>query len=179
MRLVGKTLILFGFGSLVLSLYSCDSAETNTLTSQTNLITSYVTTNRLQDSVTNNGNNLWYYRFKKGTGEKIESGDKVTFSYVLGYLASSTNLRLFATNIKSVSDLNGISQANTFEPITVEVGKSGLFSGMDQSFEYLYDGDAAFILMTSTLAYGSSGMGVVPSDTPIGLRVYILKVEKK
>lgn len=179
MRFIRNIIASVFLASIGLFMVACsgDTQENNTLASQTNLINSYLKTNKLQDSVTIDGS-LYYYRFKKGTGAKIEKGDKVTISYVLGYIASSTNMKIFATNIKSVAKLNMLDTTGTFEPLTVVVGSSGLFKGFDDGLRYLFEGDGALILMPSTYAYGGSGIGVVPGNTPVGVRVYVLKVEK-
>lgn len=167
---------------MLLAVSSCDKSETTTdsLVSQNKLIESYITTRKLTDSVQKSGD-LWYYRFKTtGTSTAlIQSGDKVTLSYVLSVVSSSTLLKAYATNIKTVADANGISNTFTkYEPITVEVGGSGIFKGFDDGLRLLKEGDSALLLFPSTLGYGGEAIGAVPANSALAIRVYVLSVTK-
>lgn len=162
-------------------LTSCGKEDTNTnsLVSQNALIESFIKTTKLTDSVERSGD-LFYNRFKKGTGEKIQAGDKVTFHYILTVVENSTTLSPFATSIQSVAKANGwdTNPYLKYDPITVVVGNSGLPKGFDLGLSQLYNGDAAQILFPSTYGYGATAIGAVPANSPIGLRVYISKVER-
>lgn len=164
--------------SMVLMQSCGKETVSNSLESQLQMVDSYIKFNKLSDSVKVDVN-YRYYRFMKGEGVKIEDGDKVTLSYVLNYFESSTKMRVYATNIESVALLNGLKKVGEYTPITVVVGSSGLFKGFDNGLKYLYEGDGALIMFPSIYGYGSSAMGTVAPDTPLGVRVYIHKVEKK
>lgn len=179
MRLFSHTGLFFGCLISAFLLQSCQKETVSrSLESQLQLMDSYIATKKLKDSV-NVEVDYRYYRFVKGSGVKIEAGDKVILSYVLTCIESSTNARVYATNIKSVAALNGLKEVADYVPITVVVGSSGLFKGFDTGLRYLYEGDNAFIMFPSIYGYGSSSMGTIPPDTPLGVRVYIHKVEKK
>ena len=178
MRILTKTALVLGFFAASAVAVSCGKdTESGSLASQNNLIESYITTNRLTDSVVKAGD-LWYYRFKPSNGKQIQVGSKVSLQYVLNVVSSSTYLMPYATNIKSVAVANKLDTIFVkFEPLTVEVGKSGLFKGFDLGLQYLKEGDAALILFPSTYGYEGEPMGIVPANSPLGIRVYISKVE--
>lgn len=159
---------------------SCGKEETSTssIESQINLIQSFIKTTKIADSVKKEGD-LWYNRFQKGTGVKIQTGDKVTLNYVLTVVENATTLRPVSTSIESVAKANKLFNDFTkYEPITVVVGRSGLPKGFDFGLSLLYEGDAAQLLFPSNMAYGGSAIGAIPSNSSIGVRVYISKVER-
>ncbi|MCA1756404.1 MAG: FKBP-type peptidyl-prolyl cis-trans isomerase [Bacteroidales bacterium] len=53
---------------------------------------------------------------------------------------------------------------NTFE---VVVGVSGVIAGWHEGLLYMKEGTKAWLLVPSKLAYGSSGRGSIPGNTPL------------
>jgi FKBP-type peptidyl-prolyl cis-trans isomerases 1 len=180
MRFFKHTVFVATLVCAVVFFTSCgkEATSTTSLVTQNALIASFINTTKLTDSVQNSGD-LWYDRFVKGTGSKIQAGDKVTLYYVFTIVKSATTLVPYATNIESVAKANQLDNPFAkYDPITVTVGKSGLPKGFDQGLSLLYDGDAAQILFPSTYGYGATDIGAVPANSAIGVRVYIMKVER-
>lgn len=180
MRFFKHTFFVVTLACAAVFFTSCGKEETSTtsLVAQNALIESFIKTTKLTDSIERSGD-LCYNRFVKGTGSKIQAGDKVTLYYILTVVKNSTTLLPYATNIESVAKANALFNTFTkYEPITVVVGKSGLPKGFDMGLSLLYDGDAAQLLFPSTYGYGGSDIGAVPANSAIGVRVYISKVER-
>ena len=95
----------------------------------------------------------------------------------MSVVENPTTLKPYTTSIESVALANKLYNVK-YEPITVVVGKSGLPKGFDFGLSLLYDGDAAQLLFPSTYGYGGSAIGAVPANSAIGVRVYIMKVER-
>jgi FKBP-type peptidyl-prolyl cis-trans isomerase len=181
MNFLKHTAFVATFICTVVFFSSCGKDETTTtsLVAQNALIESFIKTTKLTDSIERSGD-LCYNRFIKGAGSKIQVGDKVTLYYTLTVVENATTLKVFATNIKSVAKAYGwdTNPYMNYDPITAVVGKSGLPEGFDLGLRLLYDGDAAQLLFPSTYAYGATAIGAVPANSAIGVRVYIVKVER-
>ncbi len=180
MRFFRYTALAATFACVVGALSSCgkEETQTNSIEAQNALIESFIKTTKLTDSVQKSGD-IWFNRFKKGAGSAIQVGDKVTLHYVLSVVENSTTLRPFNTSIESVAKANSLDNPFAkYDPITVVVGKSGLPKGFDQGLLSLFDGDAAQLLFPSSYAYGGSAIGAVPANSAVGVRIYILKVER-
>jgi len=184
MRFFKHTILAVALTGAAGFLSSCGKEDTSTssLVSQNTLVESYIKTAKLSDSVSKS-EDLWFYRFKKSAGNvKIQEGDKVELYYVLSVVTAESGsifLKPFATNIETVATAKGLINPYTkYEPITVVVGKSGLPKGFDLGIRTLYEGDGAQLLFPSTYAYGGSAIGAVLANSAIGVRVYIIKVDR-
>lgn len=122
------------------------------------------------------GNKLNIAAEQRPAGAK--KGDKVTFNFE-AYTFSSrpantpyyTNKRYVAETISQ--DLN--TQYWDFEPMEATLGAGDIINPLDESFEGCIVGDSLLVFLTSSIAYGTPGMGSVPKDTAV---MMILTVEE-
>jgi hypothetical protein len=106
-------------------------------------------------------------------------GDKVTFN-VEAYIFSAsspkdlpyyTNKRYLAERLSE--NLN--TEYWDFEPKEAILGAGDVINPLEEAFEGSIAGDSLLVFLTSSIAYGSEGMGAVPKDTPV---MMILTVEE-
>lgn len=96
----------------------------------------------------------------KGTGKKVEKGNRVSAHYI-GKLADGTVF-------DSSSRVN-----NT--PISFKVGIGQVIPGWDEGFQLLNVGDKALLTVPPHLAYGSSGAGgVIPPNATLKFEVEVM-----
>jgi len=121
------------------------------------------------------GNGIFYAFEKKGTGAIPKLGDYVKLKYV-GKMLDGT-----------VFD-----QSQPDDPFVFRVGYRIVIQGWDKGIKKLPVGSKATLLIPAKLAYGSSGLGEIPPNTPLlfDLEVldilspeaydqYMMKVEKR
>lgn len=113
---------------------------------------------------------------ERPTGAK--HGDKVTFNFEAYTFANSPASKPYYTNKRYIAeqlskDLN--TQFWNFDPMVVTLGEGDIINPLDESFEGCIAGDSLLVFLTSSIAYGTPGMGAVPKDTAV---MMILTVEE-
>lgn len=109
-------------------------------------------------------------------------GDSITYyfeAYTFGTSPSNkpyyTNKRALAESISK--DLN-ISYWD-FEPREVVLGSGEILNGLEEAFEGSVAGDSLLVFLTSSVAYGNEGMGVVGANQAIMMILNVEEVAKK
>ncbi len=110
-------------------------------------------------------------------GEGAQVGDKVVYNFEAYTFASAPATTPYYTNkrylAESISDeLN--TQYWDFEPREVILGNGEILSSLEDAFVGSLRGDSLAVFLTSSLAYGASGMGIVPANTAV---MFVLTVE--
>jgi len=121
------------------------------------------------------GNGVFYAFEKKGMGAIPKPGDYVKLKYV-GKMLDGT-----------VFD-----QSESDDPFVFRVGYRIVIQGWDKGIQKLPVGSKATLLIPAKLAYGNSGLGEIPGNTPLLFELevldilspeaydaYMMKVEKK
>lgn len=145
-------------------------------------IEKYLTDNKLSYVITTDSAYVYLAGNKFGEEQSTakpgaQKGDKVTFNveaYEFTTLPSGTpyytNKRYLAETISSQLD---VSQWN-FEPWVVKLGSGEILNALEESLEGSIMGDSLAVFLTSSLAYGESGMGIVAPNTAV---MIVLTVE--
>jgi hypothetical protein len=109
-------------------------------------------------------------------------GDQVSFWFAGYEFVSGPNNVPFYTNIKDAIKINNINFDPTFwsfEANLATLGTTPMFKGLERGLPGSCAGDSLYLFMTSDLAYGGKGMGLVPKNTAVMYFVYIDKVIKQ
>ena len=107
----------------------------------------------------NGGDGIFYSFKKKGTGAIPKPGDYVKLKYV-GKMLDGT-----------VFD-----QSESDDPFVFRVGYRIVIQGWDKGIQKLPVGSKATLLVPANLAYGSSGLGEIPPNTPLLFDLEVLDI---
>jgi len=172
-----KKTSLFVIGSLFS--FSCsDKTAQETLNTEIKNIDAYVTT-FVEDgnSVIINAGASRIIQ-KEGSGEIVEKGDSVYFNYA-GYIFSSGLGTIFDTNMDSLSSKLGLDVYNRgFNYGKAVVGKGDLVDGLERGLLGAKEREYSYIVFPSSLGYGDTKKGVVPSMSSLIFEIWILNVVK-
>ena len=105
---------------------------------------------------------LKYIIWKKGDGEKAESGDKVSVHYA-GRL------------------LDGSSFDNSYDrgqPFSFPLGGGRVIKGWDEGIAFLNVGDSATLIIPANLGYGSVERPTIPANSTLIFDVQLMDVKK-
>jgi FKBP-type peptidyl-prolyl cis-trans isomerase len=124
------------------------------ITKDRRVITEYLGRNRQPFSETNTG--LWYSILSEGSGEKVKTGDNVTFDYECTLLDGSPCY-------------SGSR--------TIRVGYSGAESGVTEGLQLMNRGSDYLFIIPPYLAYGHTGDGGrIPGRAIIVYRIRIMEI---
>jgi len=116
---------------------------------------------------------LWTVENPDGTKPAV--GDHLLANYTGMFLDG----RVFDTSIDSVARANSIFQANRqggYNPLEIVLGRTGLIDGFNFGLFNMKEGERATILIPSLYAYGQSGSGSIPPNTPLRFDLELIKV---
>ena len=173
-----KSIILWAVVAAVTSCIAIDEFSPK----QRTQIENYLNKNELEYTITADsayvhlaGNN--YLEDGDERGRWAQVGSKVVFNFEAYTFASApattpyyTNKRYLAEEISA--DLN--TQYWDFEPREVILGDGEILSSLEDALVGSLRGDSLAVFLTSSLAYGASGMGAVPANTAV---MIVLTVE--
>lgn len=145
---LGNILFLLFFPLLV-------SASTGTVDSLD--IPSYISHHQLDAK--DDGNGIFYSFEKKGKGAIPKPGDYVKLNYVGKMLDGSV-----------------FDQSQPDDPFVFRVGYRIVIQGWDKGIQKLPVGSKATLLVPAALAYGSSGLGEIPPNTPLLFEIEVLEI---
>ena len=120
-------------------------------------IPSYITHHQLDAK--DDGNGIFYSFEKKGKGALPKPGDYVKINYVGKML-----------------DGSAFDQSNPNDPFVFRVGYRIVIQGWDKGIQKLPVGSKASLLVPAEMAYGSSGLGEVPPNTPLLYELEVLDI---
>ncbi len=98
----------------------------------------------------------------KGTGAKVDSGDKVTIHYD-GYFPDG---KFFDSSVKRG------------QPFQTKIGVGQVIKGWDEGVVMLNVGDTAQLIIPSDLGYGSAARGGIPANSTLIFDVFVIDVQK-
>jgi hypothetical protein len=110
-------------------------------------------------------------------------GDRVTFNFEAYIFESNGPKDLpYYTNKQYVAEMlpeNLNTEYWHFEPMVATIGAGDILNPLEEAFEGCINGDSLLVFLTSSIAYGSTGMGIVPKDTPVMMILTVEGVETK
>lgn len=144
-------------------------------------IESYLTKNQLEYVITSDsafvhlaGNK--YLAEGEARGEGAVVGNQVTFNFEAYTFSSSPATTPYYTNKRYLAEK--LTNLNTsywnFEPREVILGGGEILNSLEEALEGSIAGDSLAVFLTSSIAYGESGMGTVPANTAV---MFVLTVE--
>jgi FKBP-type peptidyl-prolyl cis-trans isomerase len=127
------------------------------------LLNEYFKKNKIKATQTKTG--MYYVISKKGTGENLKPGQKVSMRY-LGTLLDGTR---FDGNIdeKFVSTRNGA----TFDFV---LGQGQVIRGWDDGLQYFNVGSQGYLYLPSGHAYGPGSVGPIPPNSILIFQVEVV-----
>jgi FKBP-type peptidyl-prolyl cis-trans isomerase len=108
-----------------------------------------------------------YIDIKKGTGEPVETGDKVAMLYK-GWL---TNGELFDQSRKN--------EQGQIEPFTLELGAGQVIPGWEQTIVGMQQGGTRRLIVPYVAGYGEAGQGLIPAKAMLIFDVELVDIQKK
>lgn len=128
-------------------------------------IAAYLKANKIKNAQ-RTASGLHYVVHEAGTGEKPQSGQKVTVNY------TGTNLE------GDKFDSNTDPAFNHVEPFTFTLGKGQVIKGWDEGVAQLSKGSKATLYIPSHLAYGERGAGAaIPPNAVLIFDIELLSFE--
>lgn len=119
------------------------------------------TTEATNDTITT-VSGLKYIIWKKGDGEKAETGDNVSVHYAGRLLDGSP----FDDSYKRG------------KPFTFPLGGGRVIKGWDEAIAYLNVGDSATLIIPSELGYGAADRPTIPANSTLIFDVQLMDVKK-
>jgi len=120
-------------------------------------IPSYITHHQLDAK--DGGSGIFYSFEKKGKGAIPKPGDYVKLNYVGKMLDGSV-----------------FDQSEPDDPFVFRVGYRVVIQGWDKGIQKLPVGSKATLLVPAELAYGNSGLGEIPPNTPLLFELEVLDI---
>lgn len=108
-----------------------------------------------------------YIDIVKGTGEPVETGDKVAMVYK-GWL---TNGELFDQSRKN--------EQGQIEPFVLELGAGQVIPGWEQTILGMQQGGKRRLVIPYTAGYGEAGQGPIPAKAMLIFDVELVEIQKK
>ena len=148
-------------------------------------IETYLTRNKLEYTITSDsayvhlaGNK--HLEADEVRGEGATTDSRVTFNFEAYTFSSSPATTPYYTNKREVAEK--LTNLNTmywdFEPRVTTLGKGEILNPLEEALEGSLRGDSLAVFMTSSIAYGESGMGTVPANTAVMFVLIVEDVEK-
>ena len=121
-------------------------------------------------------NGIYYVEYKEGTGDSIQTGDKVDV-YYYGMLCDST---VFDANVYGdieEGDVPDFENVFYYDPFQFTVGAGEVISGWDLAVQNMKEGGVAQWIIPEGLAYGANppSYSSIPSYATL---VFFVKVHK-
>ena len=115
-------------------------------------------------------------------GDVAKKGDVVTFNVEAYEFNSSPDGTPFYTNKQRIAEAIS-SDLDTsywnFDPYVVTLGRGEILNALDEALVGSLVGDSLAVFMTSSIAYGAEGMGVVPANTAVMMVLTVEELTKK
>ncbi len=123
-------------------------------------IEKYLKENNITVEPTQSG--LYFIELIKGTGNKPVAGKNVLVHYTGKFLDG----KVFDSSI------------DRGQPIKFPFGMGQVIKGWDEALSYMQEGGKAMIIVPSQIAYGPSGKGPIPPNTPLVFDVELIEAEQ-
>lgn len=145
---------LFFIVGLSIFLSSCEKTTDNQKTIDDQIITNYLTKNKLTAIKTSSG--LYYIISEQGTGKQVSSNNTLYVKYK-GYLSDST-----------VFDENNIGTT---------ISLNNVITGWKEGLTFFKVGGKGKLYIPSHLAYGKSANGKVPANSVLFFDIEVLEIQ--
>ena len=145
--------LLFIVGMSLL-LISCEKATDNQQTIDDQIISSYLTKNKLKATKTNSG--LYYIITQQGLGKQVTNNSTLYVKYK-GYLSDST---VFDENTTGTS-----------------ISLNSVITGWQEGLTYFNVGGKGKLFIPSHLAYGKNVNGKVPANSVLFFDIEVLEIQ--
>jgi len=122
------------------------------------IITDYLTQNNITD-FTKTPSGLYYIRKEAGTGGKPAVGNQVEVNYVGKFIQNGQKFD------------SSYDRAQTFK---FPLGQKKVITGWDEGVALMQKGEKALLLIPSRLAYGLTGSGSIPPNTPLMFDIHLI-----
>lgn len=170
------TVVLFAIMSF---LSSCEKEDP--IEKQEERIESYIKSAMSSDPewrYTKDGNVNYLYKPSEDSAIIVSAGDSVFFFYAAAPLSQSS--AYFDTNIEEVALSMGITitDPDKFRPLGVRVGHDNLLPGLNIGLLMSHLGDTGEIIFNSDLGYGDKNNGIIPPDSALIFKVFIVGIKK-
>lgn len=154
-------------------------------------IENYLTRNELAYTMTTDsayvhlgGNKFGLTEDDRGAevADAAKRGDVITFNVEAYEFNSSPNGTPFYTNKPRIAEVISSDLDISYwylEPYVVTLGKGEILNALDEALVGSLVGDSLAVFMTSSIAYGAQGMGVVPANTAVMMVLTVEELTKK
>lgn len=125
-----------------------------------------------------------YYDEGREERPLVEWGDRLEISFNAYTFTGSepSSSAIYWSNIPEIIAQLGDKSTNTLdwstEPLTIELGKTTILDGLEQTLPGCHEADSVQVYMTSSLAYGKQLIGSVPKNSMVAWYMKIKKVTK-
>jgi len=123
-------------------------------------------TNKMNIDTTSTG--LYYIVAETGLGEKVKSGDSVTVKYTGMFLDGS---------IFDSSDYHAADSTYTYLHQDPNSSSRTMIKGWEEGIEAMNKGEKAVFLIPSAKAYGTTGYGPIPPNTPLLFVIEVINIK--
>lgn len=147
-------------------------------------IENYLTSNELSYVITNDSAYIHLAGNKYGLTDEesrpagAKKGEKVTFNVEAYEFTSTPSSTPYYTNKRYLAEVISpdldISFWN-FDPIEITIGRGEILKPLEDALDGSLGGDSLAVFLTSSLAYGQEGMGMVKPNTAV---MFVLTVEQ-
>lgn len=115
-------------------------------------------------------------------GDAAKRGDKVTFNVEAYEFSASPSGTPYYTNKPKIAEAISSELDISYwylEPYVVTLGRGEILNALDEALVGSFVGDSLAVFMTSSIAYGAEGMGVVPANTAVMVVLTVEELTKK
>ena len=116
---------------------------------------------------------------KKGTGEKLSADGAVSFYYA-GYIfkgGAPTAANLFATNHQTTAETSEFETTDAdYSLFEVNMAETEMLEGLRDGLEGVRAGEECEILFTAKYGYGNRTFGIIPANSPLLYRIWVVGV---
>ena len=110
------------------------------------------------------------------------NGDAVTFNVEAFEFSSSPSGTPYYTNKRYLAEAISTELDTSFwnfDPYVVTLGRGEILNALDEALVGSLVGDSIAVFLTSSIAYGATGMGVVPANTAVMMVLTVEELTKK
>ena len=115
-------------------------------------------------------------------GNEATKGDVVTFNVEAYEFNSSPSGTPYYTNKQHIAEAISTELDTSywnFDPYVVTLGQKEILNALDEALVGSLVGDSLAVFLTSSIAYGVDGMGVVPANTAVMMVLTVEELTKK
>ena len=181
-------------GRMVMIVLAAVALMTSCMTSdeyapkQRSQIEKYLTNKNLAYTITTDSAyvHLAYNKFGYATDGRDRNaaakGDKVTFNVEAYEFNSSPSGTPYYTNKQRIAEAISPELDTSywnFDPYVVTLGRKEILNALEEALVGSLAGDSLAVFLTSSIAYGAEGMGVVPANTAVMIVLTVEELMKK